>query len=271
LSWSRGEISSQHHTHLPPRISRLALLTANGAQHPPVHPPHTQDLKMTYHEFARLASVERRIAREARLDAVLSKDFEPASFTFSTSATQDAPEAAHNEEVLAEKILHHSITRLSLIFQSDELSDIVAASAAPPPPLRTSSRGATLAGICSSTEGEQDTEGLPDARRAWGALAQRFKLARPAPPSPNAAAAALSPAASCARVASSFSIFCKAMDDDESASACDTFRRRFSMPMPVKAQPAVTPVGGSCAILHECEIQGGGGGGGGGGVRGYIK
>ncbi|KAJ1479295.1 hypothetical protein T484DRAFT_1814801 [Baffinella frigidus] len=173
---------------------------------------------MTPHEFARLASVEQRIAQEARLDAVLSKDFEPASFTSSTSTTQDAPEAAHNEEVLAEKILHHSITRLSLIFQSDEIIDIVAASAAPPPPLRTSSRGATMASVCSSSEGEQETESPADAHRAWGTLALRFRLSRPAPPLPDerATSTARSPASSCVRDASSFSSFC----------ASDTFRRR---------------------------------------------
>jgi hypothetical protein len=84
--------------------------------------------------FARLACAERRIAREARLDALLSNDLEPASST-STSSSQAAPEAEHNEdqneEVLDEKIIHLSITRLSRIFQSDELNDILAAAAAP--------------------------------------------------------------------------------------------------------------------------------------------
>ncbi|KAJ1482572.1 hypothetical protein T484DRAFT_3636062 [Baffinella frigidus] len=182
------------------RASLSSLLPA-----PTIRPSTLLTRKMTPHEFDRLSSAERRIAREARIDVVLSNDFEPWSFAPHSSATEDAPKAAHNEEVLAEKILHHSITRLSLIFQSDELSDIVAATAAPPPPLRTSSRG------------------VPDASRAWGALAQRFKLARPAPPSPNAAAAALSPASSCVRDASSF---CSASD---TFRASDTFHRRQGM------------------------------------------
>jgi len=75
--------------------------------------PSTQlTSEMPHHEFVRRASAERRIAREARLDAVLSKDHEPWSFTSSTSATEDAPKAPHtedqNEEVLDEAVGTHA-------------------------------------------------------------------------------------------------------------------------------------------------------------------
>ncbi|KAJ1484609.1 hypothetical protein T484DRAFT_1796414 [Baffinella frigidus] len=100
--------------------------------------------------FVRLACVERRIARKARIDTML----EPASFTPCAYATQDAPEAAQNdddqnEEVLDEEILQSKISRLSLIFQGDELSDILAAAASPPPPLLRSGRGAAMVSVCS--------------------------------------------------------------------------------------------------------------------------
>jgi len=170
---------------------------------------------MPHNDFVRLPSAERRIARQALLDAVLSQDFEQCALTCSTSAAQDTPEAAHNEnqseEVLAGKIIHQSMRNLSFIFQSDELSDILTASAAPPPPLRRCGRGtATVSRVCSW---EQETEALPDARVAWGTLAQRFKLAVPAPLShtPTDESDA------------SFSAFCQV------TSAADTFSRRQSM------------------------------------------
>ncbi|KAJ1479771.1 hypothetical protein T484DRAFT_1812972 [Baffinella frigidus] len=151
---------------------------------------------MTHLEFARRVPAERRITRQALLDAMLVH-VEPWSFTSSTSATQDAPNAAHNEnqaeEVLDEEILHDSIRKLSLTFQSSSLRDILAASAAPPPLLpiaisliactwrgaaASSWRGAAGGSFLSSPAEEQ-----PEAHRAWGTLAQRFKLARPASPS----------------------------------------------------------------------------------------
>jgi hypothetical protein len=95
-------------------------------------------------ELVRCIVFERRIAREALLDALLGKDFEPWSFAPCSSTTEDAPEAADNEEVVDEEILHSIIKKLSLAFDSDELSDMLAASAAPPPPFRIFGRGAAM-------------------------------------------------------------------------------------------------------------------------------
>ena len=180
---------------------------------------------MTHREFARLASAERRIAREALLDAALSQYFEPLSVTCLTSATQDTPQAAHIKEVLDEDTLpFKSMRSLSFIFQGDELNEIFAASTAPPPPLRRLGRGAATASRACSWE--QEAEDLPDARVAWGTLAQRFKLALPALPEPNAddhECATRSPSASFVCDASSFSTFGK------TTSASDTFYRRQAM------------------------------------------
>ncbi|KAJ1482267.1 hypothetical protein T484DRAFT_1898006 [Baffinella frigidus] len=144
--------------------------------------------EMPHHEFVRRVSAERQIAREARLDAVLSNDLKPWSFTSFTSATEDAPKAAHNEdqneEVLDEEILQSNITRLSLIFQGDELNDILAASAAIPPPLRRSGRGAAMVSVCS-----------PRESAALQARPARIATAR-----------------SCAHEASFFATFCEDVD-----------------------------------------------------------
>ncbi|KAJ1477863.1 hypothetical protein T484DRAFT_1905574 [Baffinella frigidus] len=122
----------------------------------------------------------RRIARQALLDAVL--DAEPWSSTSSTSATQDAPKTAHNEdqadEVLDEEILHHSIGKLSLTFQSSSLRDILAASAAPPPrlPIAISTSAVTFPlSFSSSWRGAAFGSFLSSHVRAW-----RTALARSA-------------------------------------------------------------------------------------------
>ncbi|KAJ1482266.1 hypothetical protein T484DRAFT_1747712 [Baffinella frigidus] len=121
----------------PPAVPVKRLVDLQGKNRPlgsTIFPPTHLTSEMPHHEFVRRVSAERQIAREARLDAVLSNDLKPWSFTSSTSATEDAPKAAHNEdqnqEVLDEEILQSNITRLSLIFQGDELNDILAASAA---------------------------------------------------------------------------------------------------------------------------------------------
>eukprot|EP00290_Baffinella_frigidus_P034196 CAMPEP_0180338130 /NCGR_PEP_ID=MMETSP0988-20121125/45755_1 /TAXON_ID=697907 /ORGANISM="non described non described, Strain CCMP2293" /LENGTH=167 /DNA_ID=CAMNT_0022326529 /DNA_START=72 /DNA_END=575 /DNA_ORIENTATION=- len=118
-----------------------------------------------------------RLEGEARiLDAVLGKNLEKWSFDRIFSATEDAPQAAHSEKVLDEDIPHHSIRKASLAFQSDELSDILTASAAAPTPLFSEFT-----------------------------LNQRFNIRRPPPPSHKpvdeecATSARLSPAASCVR------------------------------------------------------------------------
>ena len=152
------------------------------------------------------------------LDAVLGKDLEPWSFAPRSSTTEDASEAADNEDVIDEKILQSKIKMLSLAFDSDELSDMLAASAAPPPPLRRSGRGAAMVSRVCSWSSEQEIEEVPDAHLAWGGLAQRYKLAKPAPPSPNCdddesdKHANLSPVACCVDDASSFSATLSASD-----------------------------------------------------------
>mmetsp|Transcript_14054 Transcript_14054/g.34086 ORF Transcript_14054/g.34086 Transcript_14054/m.34086 type:complete len:174 (+) Transcript_14054:131-652(+) len=121
-------------------------------------------------EFVSGMDLERRIAREACLDAVLG-NFEPWLFAPCSSATEDAPQAAQNEEAPGSKT-----RKLSLAFQSDELSDILTASAAAPTPLFSEFT-----------------------------LNQRFNIRRPPPPSHKpvdeecATSARLSPAASCVR------------------------------------------------------------------------
>ena len=151
---------------------------------------------------------ERQIAREALLDAVLGKDFEPWAFAPCSSATEDAHQAAHDEEVLDEDLLRSTIRKLSLTFQGDELSDILRRGSDPPPPLRSSGRSTVMISrVCSweqETGGgaamftrvcswEQETDELPDARLVWGALAQRYKLAKPASPSRTPSSASSSP------------------------------------------------------------------------------
>jgi hypothetical protein len=161
---------------------------------------------------------ERRIAREALLDAVLGKDLEPWSFAPRSTTTQAASEAADNEEVVDEQVLQSKIKMLSLAFDSDELNDMLAASAAPPPPLRCSWRSAAMVSRVYSWPLEQETEGLPDAHLAWGGLAQRYKLAKPAPPSPkydndkSDKHANLSPVACCVDNASTFAATLSASD-----------------------------------------------------------
>ncbi|KAJ1476301.1 hypothetical protein T484DRAFT_3642832 [Baffinella frigidus] len=186
-------------------------------QAPIIRPSTHLTSKMTDHEFIRRVSSERRIAREALLDAVLS-DKEPWSCIASSSTPEDALEAAHTEDqieaVLEERILHSNITRLSRTFHGSSLLDIFAACTGPPPsplPIACSGSAGSWRGaapgsrqgsptrsvcsptrsvcsptrsVCSSHAGEQQTEGLPDARRERGTVALRFKLARPASPSP---------------------------------------------------------------------------------------
>jgi len=175
----------------PPAVPVKRLLDLQGKN----RPLGSTIFEMPHDEFVRRVSAERQIAREARLDAVQSKDLRPWSFTSFTSATEDAPKAAHtedyNEEVLDEEILQSNITRLSLIFQGDELNDILAASAAIPPPLRRSGRGAAMVSaprpmvsVCSPRESAE-------------------LQARPA---------RIATARSCAHEASFFATFCKDVD-----------------------------------------------------------
>ena len=84
-------------------------------------------------EFVRRASTERRIAREALLDDVLGH-VEASSFSACSSATDDAPQAAHNEDQ-TEEFLRTSISKLSFTFQSSSLRDILPASVGPATPL----------------------------------------------------------------------------------------------------------------------------------------
>ena len=121
---------------------------------------------------------ERRTARKALLDAVLGEDLEPWSFAPCSSATEDAPQAADDEEVLDVEILQSNVRKLSGTFHSDELSEILAASTAPPPPPRVSGRVAAMSRVCSW---EPNTDSPPDTRMAWGSLAQRYKLGRCGP------------------------------------------------------------------------------------------
>ncbi|KAJ1466706.1 hypothetical protein T484DRAFT_1860941 [Baffinella frigidus] len=188
-------------------------------------------------KFARRVPAERRIVRQALLDAVL--DAEPWSSTSSTSATQDSLKTAHNEdqadEVLDAEILHHSIGKLSLTFQSSSLRDILAASAAPPPRLPNAiSRGAcTWRGAAASswrgaTGGSflsLPAEEQPEASRAWGTLAQRFKLARPASSSHTLADDECAPNVTCSNAGSFVSA-----TSSFSASAAGTFYLQQSMP-----------------------------------------
>jgi hypothetical protein len=140
----------------------------------------------------RLVSVERRTAREALLDDVLGEDFEPWSFARCSSATEDAPQAAPKEEVLDEERRSNSIRKLSLEFESGELSEILAASAAPPPPIRKSVRGSPTCSVYALRK-EKDPH---EEHCAWGSLAERYKFPQPASPSPNSDDAARSPATS---------------------------------------------------------------------------
>ena len=86
------------------------------------------------------------------------------------------------------------------------------------PPLRISGRGAAMINDICSWPLEQTTD------LARGSLAQRYKLAQPAPPAPNSdddKPANHSPSASFVREASLTST---------TASASDTFHRRQTMP-----------------------------------------
>jgi hypothetical protein len=119
-----------------------------------------------------------------------------------------------------------SMQNLGLILQSDELREILAASAAPPPPHPGSGRDAAMfTRVCSE---EQEADGLPNAQVAWGTLAQRLKRAQPAPPAPNsdndecAKLANRSLAASCSRDAFSLPSFCNGKNY---SSAADSFHR----------------------------------------------
>lgn len=179
----------------PPAVPVKRLLDLQGKNRPlgsTIFPPVHLTSEMPHTEFIRRVSAERHTGREARLDAVLSKDLEPWSFT---SATEDASKAVHtedqHEEVLDEKILQANIARLSLIFHGDELNDILAASAAIPPPLRRSGRGAAMVSaprpmvsVCSPRESAE-------------------LQARPA---------RIATARSCAHEASFFATFCKDVD-----------------------------------------------------------
>ena len=156
---------------------------------------------------------DRRIAREALLDAVMGKDSEPWPFARCSSATEDAPQAADNEE---------NIRKLSLEFDSEELSDILAAATATPPPLGKSVRGSPTRII----HAEQQEICPPEAHCAWGSLAKRYKLSLPASPSHTPAqqecdpSATTSPAASCVRATSS---------NSTDTSVAGTLHRRLSM------------------------------------------
>ena len=177
---------------------------------------------------------ERRIAKEDLFDAVLGEDLESWSCSSCSSTTDDTLETAYNEEVLDEEILQSDIRKLSLRFDNNELNDILAAAAAPPPPHRISGRGTAIVSNTCSWPSKRTTEGPPDAHLAWGALAQRCKLAQPAPPAPNSdndTPANRSPSASFVHDASSFST---------NARASDTFHQRQSMP--VKEQRASADV-----------------------------
>ncbi|KAJ1485605.1 hypothetical protein T484DRAFT_3632272 [Baffinella frigidus] len=183
LAWCADSIP-----HTP--LERLVdLLDKDGLLGSTIFPSTHQTSEMPHHEFIRRVSAERQIAREARLDAVLSNDLEPWSFTSSTAAAEDAPKTAHNEdqneEFLDEEILQSNITRLSLIFQGDELNEILAPSAAQSPPPRRSVRGAAMVSVCA------------------GAALQ----ARPAHIVTDR-----SPASSCAHGTSFFATFCEDVD-----------------------------------------------------------
>ena len=171
-------------------------------------------------EFGRCMVFERRIAREALLDAVLGEYSEPLSFARRSSATEDAPRAADNEDVPDGEIPPSHIRKLSLEFDSEELSDILAAANAPPPPLRrtrlgpsspTGGPGCPRPVNAHAVHAEQQEIGPPEAHCAWGALAKRFKLSLPASPSHTPAkeecapSATSSPLASCVRATSSIS------------------------------------------------------------------
>jgi len=174
---------------------------------------------------------ERQIAKEDLFDAVLGEDFESWSCSSCSSTTEDTLETAYNEEFLDEET---DIRKLSLGFDNNELSDILAAAAAPPRPRRISGRGTAIVSNTCSWPSERTTEGPPDAHLAWGSLAQRCKLAQPAPPAPNSdneKPANRSPSASFVHDASSFST---------NARASDTFHQRQSMP--VKEQRASADV-----------------------------
>ena len=114
-------------------------------------------------EFVRCIVFERRFAREALLDAMLGKDLDPWPFAPRSSTMQDASEAADNEDVIDEKILQPNFEKLSIAFDSDELSEMLAASAAAPPPLRRSGRGAAMISRVYSWPLEQDAGSLGDA------------------------------------------------------------------------------------------------------------
>ena len=163
---------------------------------------------------------DRRIAREALLDAVLGKDSEPWSFARCSSATEDVPQAADNEEV--PDGVSSNIRRLSLEFDSEEPSDILAAATATPPPLGKSVRGSPTRII----HAEQQEICPPEAHCAWGSLAKRYKLSLPASPSHTPAqqecdpSATTSPAASCVRATSS---------NSTDTSVAGTLHRRLSM------------------------------------------
>jgi hypothetical protein len=180
---------------------------------------------MKHLRFARRVRVERRIARQALLDAVLGEDWEPWSCASCSSATQDAPEAVHSEvfgeeahnEDQTEEFLRSNIRKLSLTgkFQNSSLRNILTATATSPPPLPIailrgagswrgavavscaaagSWRGAAGGSFLASLSEEQETEGLPDAQTSWGTLAQRIKRATSASPLPTSDDVARSPA-----------------------------------------------------------------------------
>ena len=190
---------------------------------------------------------ERRIARETLFDAVLGEDIEPWSCS-SSSTTEDISETAYTEEVLNEEILQSNIRKLSLGFDNDELSDILAAAAPPPPPPRISGCGAAMVSDTCPWPLEQKTQGRPDAHLAWGALAQRRKLAQPAPPAPNSdddTPANRSPSDSFVRDASSF------FTDASASALVANAVFRWRQPMPVKEQRASADV----SLLDEDSLR----------------
>ncbi|KAJ1464499.1 hypothetical protein T484DRAFT_3228172, partial [Baffinella frigidus] len=118
-----------------PNITLERLVDLLGKKRPlgsTIFPPSHVTREMPHHEFVRRVTADRGIAREARLDAVLSKDLEPWSLTSSTSATEDALKAAHTEDQNEEVLDEANIARLSLLFQGDELNDLRRPSASPP-------------------------------------------------------------------------------------------------------------------------------------------
>ena len=222
--------------HLPTRTSRLALRTTLSKP-----PQSTLHLTMTRHEFVRLASSERRTAREALLDAVLDKDFEPWAFAPCSSSTEDTLQAAE----IHEAILLRSIRKLSLEFESDELSDILAASAAPPPPLRRSGSSPAMVAsvrmtsVCPTFAEEEEPDNS-EAHCGRGTLADLLNHGRPAPPSQEpeddecASSAPLSLPASCVRDVSSISSWDSCKDMADVNAAASSYRQQRAMSFKVQ-------------------------------------